>query len=160
MRTRVEEKIRMIAERMGKLTYIFEDLTGANARLDNEVLPAMVNVLPVSGTIRITPTQIKHYPKCAFWFVDKVNLDADGDDIQAVVERCIDYAYEFILWLNWSKMFEPIENTEVTMTVITSDFDSNVAGVLLELVLKEKNGLQLCLDKMPNDYFDDNERRC
>ena len=150
----------MVAERMGKLTYVFEDLTGANVRLDNEQLPAMVNVLPVSGTIRVTATQIRHYPNCALWFVDKVKLDADGDDIQKVVERCMDYAYEFILWLNWSKMFEPIENTEVKMTVITSDFDSNVAGVMIELQLKEKNGLQLCLDKMPNDYFHDHEGGC
>ena len=157
MRTRVEERIRMVVERMDKLTYIFEDLTGANLRLDGESLPAFVNVLPVSGSIMVTPTQVKHFPKCAFWFVDKVNLDADGDDIQAVVERCIDYAYEFILWLNESKMFEPIENNEVSMTVITSDFDSNVAGVAIEVQLKEKNGLRLCHDMKPSDYFDDRQ---
>lgn len=155
----VEEKIRLVAERMDKLTYMFCDLTEANFRLDYECLPAMVNVIPLSGSIRVTPTQIKHYPNCSFWFVDRVDIDADGDTIGKVVDRCMRYAYEFILWLNASKLFEPIENTDVSITTITSDLDVNVSGVVMEVQLRERQGLVLCLDKQPNEYFD-NERGC
>lgn len=155
---RVEEKIRKVVEFMGNLTYVFENLQGANLKLDSAELPAFVNVIPLTGSINITATQVRNYPRCSFWFVDKVNLDADGEDIKDVVDRCMDYAYEFILTLNESKFFEPIEKTEVDYQVVTSDMDSNVAGVVIELQLKEKRGLQLCLDKNPKDYF--YEKRC
>lgn len=158
--TRVEEKIRMVVEHMGNLTYVFENLQGANLRLDSAELPAFVNVIPLTGSIRVTPTQIRNYPKCSFWFVDKVNLDADGEDIQDVVNRCMDYAYEFILTLNESKFFEPVENMEVDFQVVTSDMDANVAGIVMEIQLRERNGLILCLDKKPKDYFNGSERRC
>lgn len=159
---RVEDKVRRVVEHMDKLTYLFCDLTEANWRLDADCLPAVVNVMPLTGSIRITPTWVNYWPKCSFWFVDKVDLDADGECVQDVVNRCMDYAYEFILTLNQSRMFEPIENTEVDMQVVTGDMDANVAGVVIELQLKEKQGLLLCLDKSPRDYFDGciDERRC
>lgn len=155
----VEEKIRLVAERMGKLGYMFCDLKEANFRLDYDMMPCLVNVMPLTGSIRVTATQIKHWPRCAFWIVDKVALDADGEGIKEVTERCMDYAYEFILWLNASKLFEPIEDTEVSFTVVTDDMDANVSGVVLEMVLREREGLRLCLDKNPNEYFDE-EGRC
>lgn len=158
--TRVEEKIRKVVEFMGNLTYVFENMQGANLKLDSAPLPAFVNVMPLTGSIRITPLQVKNYPKCSFWFVDKVNLDADGEEVQDVVNRCMDYAYEFILTLNESQFFEPVEKMDVDYQVVTSDMDANVAGVVIELQLKERNGLILCHDKNPRDYFYDNERRC
>lgn len=155
----VEEKIRLVVERMDKLTYMFCDLKEANFRLDYESLPAFVNVMPLTGSIHVTPTQLKHYANCAFWFVDKVDIDADGDTIGKVTQRCLEYAYEFILWLNASKLFEPLENTDVSITVVTDDMDANVSGIVLEAQLRERQGLVLCLDKKPNEYFD-NERGC
>lgn len=154
MRTRVEEKIRIVVERMERLTYVFEDLTGANLKLDSSALPAFVNVMPLTGSIRITPTQIKDFPNCSFWFVDKVRMDEDADGIQDVVERCKDYAYEFLLLLNRSRFFEPVENTDVSLQVVTGDFDANVCGVTISLQLRERTGLVLCNDKEPRDYFD------
>lgn len=155
----VEEKIRLVVERMDKLTYMFCDLKEANFRLDYENLPAFVNVMPLTGSIHVTPMQLKHYANCAFWFVDKVDIDADGDTIGKVTQRCLEYAYEFILWLNASKLFEPIENTDVSITVVTDDMDANVSGIVLEAQLRERQGLVLCIDKKPNEYFD-NERGC
>lgn len=153
---RVEDKIRSVVERMDKLNYIYEDLQGANLKLDNAELPAFVNVMPLTGGIKITPTMIKLQPKCSFWIVDKVDMDNDADSIQGVVNRCIEYAYEFILTLNESKLFEPVENQEISYQVITSDMDANVSGVVIELQLKEKKGLILC-GKPANEYFNDNE---
>lgn len=155
MRKRVEEKIRSVVERMDKLTYVYEDLQGANLKMDSAELPVFVNVMPLSGNVRVTPTQVKHYPKCSFWFVDKIDLDADNETIKDVVDRCMDYAYEFILTLNDSKLFEPIENVDVPLQVVTSDLDANVSGVVLEIELKERQGLMLCHGKKPHEYFDD-----
>lgn len=159
--TRVEEKIRSVVERMDKLTYIFEDMQGANLKLDSAELPAFVNVMPLSGSIRVTPMQVKNFPKCSFWFVDRVDLDADAEGIKDVVDRCMDFAYEFLLTLNESKMFEPIEDTDVPIQVVTSDMDANVAGVVLEVELREREGLRLCYGKKPYEYFEyGNEGRC
>lgn len=155
MRTRVEEKIYEVVQGMGNLTYVYENLQGANYKLNNEQLPAFVNVMPVSGTIRITPMQIKYQPNCAFWFVDKIRIDESAEGIEDVVNRCMDYAYEFILTLNESKFFEPIENEDIAMQVITHDFDANVAGVMITVQLKEKQGLYLC-GKPIKEYFHDN----
>lgn len=158
---RVEEKIRSVVERMDKLTYIFEDMQGANLKLDSAELPAFVNVMPLTGNIRVIPTQVKNFPKCSFWFVDKVDVDADAEGIKDVVDRCMDYAYEFLLTLNESKLFEPIENTEVPIQIVTSDMDANVGGVVMEVELREREGLRLCYGKKPYEYFeDDNEGRC
>lgn len=158
---RVEEKIRSVVERMDKLTYIFEDMQGANLKLDSAELPAFVNVMPLTGSIRVIPTQVKNFPKCSFWFVDKVDVDADAEGIKDVVDRCMDYAYEFLLTLNESKLFEPIENTEVPIQIITSDMDANVGGIVMEVELREREGLRLCYGKKPYEYFeDDNEGRC
>lgn len=159
MRKRVEEKIRSVVERMDKLTYVYEDLRGANLKMDSASLPVCVNVIPLSGNIRVTPTQIKWNPRCQFWFVDKINLDADNDELQDVVDRCMDYAYEFLLTLNESRHFEPVENVDVETQIIVSDTDANVAGVSITLDLRERDGLRLC-GKKPFEYFDDNERRC
>ena len=156
---KIEEKIRLVVERMDKLTYRFCDLKEINLHLDYDALPAFVNVMPLNGSIRITPTMVKQSTNCYFWIVDKVAMDADGEGIKEVTERCMDYAYEFLLWLNASKMFEPIENSDVNFTVVTDDFDANVSGVVLEMQLKEKEGLRLCLDKNPNEYFHE-QRRC
>lgn len=158
--TRVEEKIRNIVEHMGKLTYVFEDMQGANLKLDSAPLPAFVNVMPLTGNIRITPMQVKYFPRCSFWFVDKVDIDNDGEGIQDVVNRCMDYAYEFILTMNQSKLFEPVEDTDLNIQVVTSDMDANVAGVVLEMQPREREGLNLCYGKEPREYFDDNEGRC
>lgn len=157
---RVEDKIRSIVEYMGKLTYVFEDMQGANLKLDSAELPAFVNVMPLTGSIRITPMQVKNYPKCSFWFVDKVDMDNDGEGIQDVVNRCMDYAYEFILTMNKSKLFDPVEDTELNIQVVTSDMDANVAGVVVEMQPREREGLRLCFGKEPREYFDDNEGRC
>lgn len=154
---KIEEKIRLVVERMDKLTYRFCDLKKMNLNLDYDSLPAFVNVMPLTGSVQVTPTQIKNSPNCAFWIVDTLRMDADDEDIKEVTERCIDYAYEFILWLNESKMFEPV--TDFNYTVVISDFDANVSGIIIEMKLKEKEGLRLCLDKNPNEYFHE-QRGC
>lgn len=155
----VEEKIRLVAERMDKLNYMYCDWSEVNRRLDYETLPALVNLIPVSGRIHVTPTQLRYYANCSFAFLDKVDLFADGDTICKVVERCLQYAYEFVLWLNASKLFEPLEKTDIDIMTITQDTDANVSGVVLQVQLRERQGLVLCLDKQPNEYFD-NERGC
>lgn len=141
----VAEKVRAIAKKMNGIGYLFENWHTANVRIDSKMLPVMLNVLPVTGTIRVD-SQLRDYPNCLFAFMDKVELDANGDDANSVVERCKAYAEEFILRLNQSGMFEPISG-EVRYSVFYDRLDVNVAGVTIEVTLRERSGIVLCPGK-------------
>ena len=66
--TTVEAKIKSIVEQMEGVTYIFENWATANVKLDNVSLPAVLNVLPASGTFNLGKTQLKDYPYCMIAF--------------------------------------------------------------------------------------------
>ena len=156
----VEEKICSVVEKMGNLNYVFDDLSGATYKVDSSPLPAFVNVMPVSGTVRVTPTMISYNPNCLFWIVDKIGIGEMGEGINAVVNRCMNWAYEFILTLNESRLFQPVENTDINIEVIAHEMNAHVAGVALSLQLRERQGLYLC-GKPIKEYFknDCNEGR-
>ena len=59
MNTSVERKIASVAEKLKDITYLFDNWATANVRLDKMPLPAMVNLLPVSGKFVISRTQLK-----------------------------------------------------------------------------------------------------
>ena len=58
----VEQKIKSVVDQMKGVTYIFDNWQTANVRLDKLPLPAVLNVLPVSGNFQLGPTQLKDYP--------------------------------------------------------------------------------------------------
>lgn len=150
----VEEKICSVVEKMGNLNYVFGDLSEINHKMDSSTLPAFVNVMPVSGTVRVTPTMISYNPNCLFWIVDKIAIDETGEGIDSVVNRCMNWAYEFILTLNESRLFQPVENMEINIEVATHETNAHVAGVVLSMQLRERQGLYLC-GKPIKEYFKD-----
>lgn len=148
----VEEKIRTIAEQIQGVTYIFDSWQNANIKLDNEPLPAIVNVLPASGTFQVGKQQLKDFPNCIFAFLDKTDFDFDSLENNAIVERCKSIAKEFILRINTSTIFEDIEG-EIFYSVVYDKLDVNVTGIAIELELKEINGLVMCYGKPIESYF-------
>ena len=91
----VEQKIKSVVDQMKGVTYIFDNWQAANVRLDKLPLPAVLNVLPVSGNFQLGPTQLKDYPNCMLAFMDKTSFDFDGTDNDAIVEKCKNMAKEF-----------------------------------------------------------------
>lgn len=148
----VERKINKVVQRMGGLTYIFDNWQTANIKLDRKVLPAVINVLPVSGEINLSPTKMRDYPNCLLAFVDKADFDFDGTENDRTLERCKNLAMEFILTCNQSGFFEQIEGS-IRYSVLYDKFDVNVTGIVLELQLKELQGINLCADKPIKEYF-------
>lgn len=49
MNTSVERKIASVAEKLEGVTYLFDNWATANVRLDKMPLPAIINLLPISG---------------------------------------------------------------------------------------------------------------
>lgn len=156
----VESKIRSVAEKMTCIRYMFDNWAMANVKLDSNSLPAMLNVLPVSGKLNVGKLQMKDYPNLLIAFMDKVDLDFNGDDADNVIERCKAYAQEFILMINQSKLFQQIDG-DIPYSVFYDKLDVNVAGITLELTLKEVNGLVFCPGKSVEEIvYGDSGKQC
>lgn len=151
--TTVESKIKRIVEKMEGLTYIYENWATANIELDDLPLPVVINVLPVSGVINVSPTQIKDYPNCMIAFADLCPADASREENNTVVDKCKQRAIEFILRVNESGFFEPIDN-DIRYSSFYDKLDVGVTGVVLELTLKEVIGVPLCKNNNYKTMFD------
>lgn len=136
----VEKKIKSVAEGMVGFTYVYEDWTRADLRLDRLPLPAIINLLPVSGAMSLKMDQFKDKPNCMFVFVDKVNKDADGKDNDAVFERMKSAAMVFIARMNDSGLFEPIEG-DIPYSVILEKLSPIVTGISISVQVKEAKGV-------------------
>ena len=133
----IEEKIkRVCADVLPDMTYVFADWFDASRILENTPLPAVVNVLPVSGTMEVRNGKRRDIQNSAVAFVDKVPKDATGEDNARVYNRMKAVAFAFIEGVNKSGWFEPI--TEATpYTVIYMQMTSIVTGVYLDIQLRE-----------------------
>ncbi len=136
----VEKKIKSVAESMVGFTYVYEDWKRADLRLDRLPLPAIINLLPVSGAMSLKMDQFKDKPNCMFVFVDKVNKDADGKDNDAVFERMKSAAMVFIARMNDSGLFEPIEG-DIPYSVILEKLSPIVTGISISVQVKEAKGV-------------------
>lgn len=135
----VEQKVKSVAETMEGLTYVFENWTKADIRIERLPLPAMVNLLPVSGSFKLKNNQFKDQPNCMFAFFDKSERDSNGSEYDTVVDRCKALAMEFIVKLNNSGFFEPIEG-EISYSVSLDKLSTSVSGIIVSVQLKELKG--------------------
>ncbi|MEG1008009.1 MAG: hypothetical protein RSO15_17285 [Bacteroides sp.] len=136
----VEQKVKSVAETIEGLTYVFENWTKADIRIERLPLPAMVNLLPVSGSFKLKNNQFKDQPNCMFAFFDKSERDSNGLEHDTVVDRCKSLAMEFIVRLNESGLFEPIEG-EISYSVSLDKLSTYVSGIIVSLQLKEVKGV-------------------
>lgn len=141
----VEEKVRKIVEQMG-VTYLFENWQAANVRLDKMQLPAVMYVLPASGSLNVGLMQLKDYPNCMIAFMDKTKHDFSGEENDSVIEGCKSLAKEFILRVNRSGVFEPVQG-DIQYSVFYDKLDVNVTGIVIQVPLKEIKGLVMCPTK-------------
>ena len=143
MNTSVERKIASVAEKLEGVTYLFDNWATANVRLDKMPLPAIINLLPISGKFVISRTQLRDSPNCMIAFADKTKFDFDGVENEEVIERCKGHAVQFIRELNRSELFEWVSD-EVPYSVFYDKLDVNVTGIVIELKLKEVQGAPMC----------------
>lgn len=59
----------------------FDNWQTANIRLDKIKLPAVLNLLPVSGTFNLGRQQLRDCPNCMMAFMDKTKFDFDGTEM-------------------------------------------------------------------------------
>lgn len=143
MNTSVERKMASVAEKLKGITYLFDNWATANVRLDKMPLPAIINLLPVSGKFIISRTQLRDCPNCMIAFADKTEFDFDGKENDTKRERCKEHAVNFIRELNKSGLFEWVSD-EVPYSIFYDKLDVNVTGIVIELKLKEVQGVSMC----------------
>ena len=136
----VEQKIRSIVDDMEGVSYVFDDWSRVNLKMDKLKLPAVINILPPSGTLEYSKGVFKDAPNCAIGFADIAQLDFDGAENDATIDRCKSMAMEFIARVNNSKFFEPLQDL-IHYSVFYNKLNRNITGIIIELSLKENVGV-------------------
>lgn len=136
-----ESKIKEVISDIG-IPYIFENWATANIALDNSVFPVALNVLPVSGTYKLSNTRLLDCNNCMIAFLDKTDFDFDGEENGQIIERMKTLSKEFIKRINSCGYFKYTDS--VNYSVVYDKLDVNVTGIVIELKLEEINGFNLC----------------
>ena len=135
-----ESVIKSIAqERFKGFSYVFDDWTTADARLEKLDYPAILCILPVSGTTEIRNGRVFDTENIALAFLDIAPRDADGEENEEVYTRMKVAGARFIHELMKSRQFEGLEGRQQYQTIIER-LSSIVSGVMYSLTLTQAIG--------------------
>ena len=136
----IDVKIReIVASELPGFSYVFENWYDADTAVDRMVLPAVICVLPVSGTLELRNGRSRDSENLQIAFVDKVPRNANGEDNAATYNNMKDVAVRFLRGVQKSGYFAPLPNS-ISYRVICERLSSIVTGVCLELELEELSG--------------------
>lgn len=118
-----------------------ENLMFANMRIEDVTFP-LVMVLPTSPAPVSIKTQVIKEGNIAIWFAEKVEFDVDYSVKRACLDRMTVLGYEFLVKAGLSEHFSP--PTEATIEEVFNKFDVNICGVVINMKLKERLGVNVC----------------
>lgn len=118
-----------------------ENLMFANMRIEDVTFP-LVMVLPTSPAPVSIKTQVIKDGNIAIWFAEKVEFDVDYSVKRACWDRMTVLGYEFLVKAGLSEHFSP--PTEATIDEVFDRFDVNICGVVINMKLKERSGVNVC----------------
>lgn len=133
----VEKKLKMLAD--GHFTgwsWVFDDWKSVDRALAKMDVPAILCIMPTTGTMTFRRGRVWDSPNCLLAFVDKVTRDANGEDNEAVYTRMKREAMRFVGAMNKSGMFEPIDG-DVAYDTFVEGTANILTGVMLSLTIKE-----------------------
>lgn len=122
--------------------YIYDEWGRINLHADKLAIGdvVVVETLPTNGQIdtRFAPI-VKTSRTAIFAFLKHCDLDFEGVEVGEIIDDMLDVAKEYIIRLDATRQYEPIEGLMDYNAVI--DFlDANMAGVRVTLTLKELEG--------------------
>lgn len=126
--------------------YLYDEWGRINLHADKLKIGdvVVVETLPTNGQIdtRFAPV-VRTSRTAIFAFLKHCDLDFKGVEVGAIIDEMLDLAKRYIVRLDATRAYEPIEGLMDYNAVI--DFlDANMAGVRVTLTLKELEGV--CLD--------------
>ena len=139
----IEERIKSIVdENFSEFSYVFEDWYDADRAIGKMKLPAIICILPVSGSLEEHPNsgRMKDTENTAIAFVDKVKRDAKGYDNYETYNRMKKAAKKFIRTINKDDYFRPLQGKQ-NYSVIYEQTATIVTGVYLDLALEQEIGV-------------------
>lgn len=122
--------------------YLYDEWGRINLHADKLKMGdvVVVETLPTNGQIdtRFAPV-VKTSRTAIFAFLKHCDLDFQGAEVGEIIEEMLNVAKTYIVRLDATRQFEPIEGLMDYNAVI--DFlDANMAGVRVTLTLKELEG--------------------
>lgn len=136
----IRETIKALAgETLPDFTYLFEDWDTADTKLEKLSYPAIVCVIPASGTTEIRNGKVYDTVNVAVAFLDTVPKGAEGDDNGEVIDRMKVAGAKMIRAINQSHQFEPLEGQQYYETIIER-LSTIVSGVMYSLQLTQSIG--------------------
>lgn len=134
----IEDKIKEVATKgWPKYGFVQEDWAGVDRAVDKTDLPAIICFLVESGSLDFKNGYVKDSENVILAFIDKVPMDADGDDNKTTYEAMKETMKKFIGALMKTQYFEPI-TAPVEYNSLYEVLASNVSGVWCSITLKER----------------------
>lgn len=131
-------------EVMPSHSFLFERWSNAAEKIHHTSLPAVIHIIPQSVEMELNPmqTRARSTTTCLLAFFDKCpSLDASGEEMAVVIDRCKDNAKAFLAHLI-HKTNLTIEG-EIKMEVTEAMGRACLAGVVCEFEVQD-NFSALC----------------
>ena len=127
------KQLKDIAADMG-VAYIFADWSRANlvldgARLREEGLPVILDIMPAAGTIVARTGMLVTTSERMVWFLDATRMDSTSAEDATTVADMLALARQFIARVNACGYYRPVDATQ--WQAEWSMLDENVSGVCL-----------------------------
>lgn len=129
----------MATELFPDFTYLFEDWETADIKMEKLEYPAIIAVIPASGTTEVKNGRVYDTVNIAIAFLDTAPRGAEGDDNGIVIDRMKVAGAYLINKINKSRLFEPLEGKQYYETIIEK-LSTIVSGVMYSLTLTQKIG--------------------
>lgn len=134
----IEQIIRETAAKMQGYTYIYETWEDADTKLEKMTFPAIVCVMPTSGTTTIRNGRIYDTENVALAFLDSVPRNAEGEDNGEVINAMKVAGAKFFDLLNKSGELEPLSS--IPYEVVCEQLSTIVSGVIFQPAVSQKIG--------------------
>lgn len=134
----IEQIIRDTAAKMDGYTYIYETWEDADTKLEKMTFPAIVCVMPTSGTTTIRNGRIYDTENVALAFLDSVPRNAEGEDNGEVINAMKVAGAKFFDLLNKSGELEPLSS--IPYEVVCEQLSTIVSGVIFQPAVSQKIG--------------------
>lgn len=137
----IEETLREVAGTiLPSFTWVFDSWLDADTKLDRiKEFPAIVVILPTSGTTEIRNGRVFDKENIAVAFIDLAKRDSNGDESAAVCNRMKIAGASFINALQQSRAFEGIAGENQYQTIYENG-SAIFTGIMYSLTIKQAIG--------------------
>lgn len=134
----IEQIIREAAAKMDGYTYIYETWEDADTKLERLSYPAIVCVMPTSGTTTIRNGRVYDMEYVSLAFLDSVPRNAEGEDNGEVINTMKLAGAKFFSLLNKTGELEQV--TDLPYEVVCEQLSSIVSGVIFQPAISQRIG--------------------